>query len=410
VRHDARNKLFRSHDPGAGDTVREREQETPSAPTFGGLVRTFREQRGWSQQRLADHWGFTREYVSQIERGKRKLYSEQSVMRLAEILEIPLERLREVGKYVPHQARVAGQLAEADDVLIQALLEPARVTVRLAWLVWYLNADQGVVEEVFDVACRIERVATQRGGRLRMAALELLAYANEMMGNVAFDRLHFPAAHGYFQEMHDLGRELNDPWIIALAMIHQGDVARRRGHYGDAVGYLEAAEPFASNGRLQTRGLRWQTLARSHYDFGNKPGFSRSIDSALAIGAQLPGHRDVGNNNFTYQDVCFEQALGLALFGEAHKAIEIYERPEHRTAVRPLRDRGSFTILRAQAYAHAGEIEEGVRLAIEGIALARSYDSPRHISRVQRMYDRLDAAPTCDRAALRDLRDALRAP
>jgi tetratricopeptide (TPR) repeat protein len=276
--------------------------------------------------------------------------------------------------------------------------------------VWYLNADQGVVEEVFDVACRIERVAAKRGGRLRMAALHLLACANEMMGNVAFDRLHFPAAHGYFQEMRDLGRELNDPDIIALAMIHQGDVARRRGHYDDAVGYLEAAEPFASNGHLQTRGLRWQTLARSHYDFGNKRGFSRSIDSALAIGAQLPSHEDVGNNNFTYQDVCFEQALGLALFGEAHKAIEIYEHPEHRMGVRPLCDRGSFTILRAQAYAHAGEIEEGVRLAIEGIALARSYDSPRHISRVQRMYDRLDAAPVCDRAALRDLREALRAP
>ena len=70
--------------------MKDQEQETPSAPTFGGLVRTFREQRGWTQQRLADHWGFTREYVSQIERGKRKLYGEQSVIRLAEILEIPL--------------------------------------------------------------------------------------------------------------------------------------------------------------------------------------------------------------------------------------------------------------------------------------------------------------------------------
>src|SRR2546428_5972553 len=121
------------------ESVKDREQKTPSSPTFGDLVRTFRERRGWTQQRLADHWGFTREYVSQIERGKRKLYGERSVMRLAEILEIPLERLQEVGKYVPHQARVAGRPDEADDALIQALLEPSRVTVRLAWLVWYLN-------------------------------------------------------------------------------------------------------------------------------------------------------------------------------------------------------------------------------------------------------------------------------
>jgi len=48
-----------------------------------------------------------------------------------------------------------------------------------------------------------------------------------------------------------------------------------------------------------------------------------------------------------------------------------------------------------------------VRLAIEGLALSRRYDSPRH--RVQRMHDRLSATPHRDNPSLSDLDDALHA-
>jgi transcriptional regulator with XRE-family HTH domain len=64
---------------------------------FGKLVKSFREQRGWSQGQLAEKWGHTREYVSQIERGKRKLEKWEQVMRLADILDIPPERLDAIG-------------------------------------------------------------------------------------------------------------------------------------------------------------------------------------------------------------------------------------------------------------------------------------------------------------------------
>ena len=58
---------------------------------FGKLVRSYREQRGWKQQELAERWGFTREYVSKIERGKRKLDKQEHIPHLADILAIPKE-------------------------------------------------------------------------------------------------------------------------------------------------------------------------------------------------------------------------------------------------------------------------------------------------------------------------------
>jgi transcriptional regulator with XRE-family HTH domain len=385
-------------------------QLEPSAGTFGGLVRAFREQRGWTQQDLAERWGFTREYVSQIELGKRKLYGEESVMRLAEVLDIPLERLQAIGKYVPHGARTAEHLAQADDALLEALIDPARATVKLSWLVWYANSDTTVVQQLAEIVARLETAATERRGRLRAAALDLLAYAHEMMGKVAFDRLAFPDAVAHFQEMHELGRELNNPDITALALTHQGDVARRRGRYESATHHLQAAESFAKAGRTQTQGLRWQTLARCHAEYGNKPAFLRSIDVALATATHLPDHEEASSNDFTLQEVTLEQAQGLTLLWEPLRALEIYNRPEHQAAFRPLRELGNFTILRAQAYAYAGEVDEGVRLAIEGLALARRYNSPRHVSRVQRMHDRLSVTPHAGSSGLKVLADALRAP
>src|SRR5256885_10642758 len=83
---------------------RKQESIEISSNTFGKLVRAYREQRQWTQEELADKWGHTREYVSQVERGKRKLDRTDQVTRLAEILEIPYERLEAIGKGIPNRS------------------------------------------------------------------------------------------------------------------------------------------------------------------------------------------------------------------------------------------------------------------------------------------------------------------
>jgi transcriptional regulator with XRE-family HTH domain len=72
-----------------------------SKNAFGQLVKSYRQQRGWSQGELAERWGHTRVYISQIEQGKRKLDSMTQVMRLADILDIPQEKLEEIGRGIP---------------------------------------------------------------------------------------------------------------------------------------------------------------------------------------------------------------------------------------------------------------------------------------------------------------------
>ncbi|HEY8201401.1 MAG TPA: helix-turn-helix transcriptional regulator [Actinomycetota bacterium] len=376
---------------------------------FGKLVCAFRKQRGWTQQELAERWGFSREYVSLVELGKRRLYGEEQVLRLAEILDIPLERLAAIGRYVPRPSPMPAEDREAEDALLQALLEPARTTVKLSWLVWYANSDPSVVRDLMGIVARLESAVGGRRGKLRAAALEMLAYAHEMLGKVAFDKLDYPDALTHFREMHDLGAELGDPDIVALALIHRADLVRRQGRYDVALKWLAAADPAARRGRLQTAGTRWQTLARAHTDFGNRPAFLEAIMKAHEHVAALPPAAEGSNNDFTALEVLQEQAHGHALLGEPEKALEIYVESERRVAFRPIRDQGNFAILRAQAYAHGGYVDEGVELAIEGLRLTGQYDSRRHATRVRRMYDRLSGTPVGKHPRMADLRGALEA-
>lgn len=49
------------------------------------------------------------------------------------------------------------------------------------------------------------------------------------------------------------------------------------------------------------------------------------------------------------------------------KALEIYTQTDTLKPFRPIRELGSYTIIKAQAHAYSGDIEEGVSLAIQGI-------------------------------------------
>ena len=52
-----------------------------------------------------------------------------------------------------------------------------------------------------------------------------------------------------------------------------------------------------------------------------------------------------------------------------------------------------LTISKAQALCDAGELEAGVELAIRGITLAHSCQSPRQMNRVRKLMRKLDESP-----------------
>lgn len=374
---------------------------------FGDLIRAYRKQHGWTQEELAERWGHSRVYVSQIEAGKKRLESITQVVRLADILDIPQEKLDAMGRGIPERKILAHTPAQADNAILQMLLAPSRDMVKLSWLTWFAGAAPSMEDHLRKLSVNLDIALTSYRGEFVKPAQQLLAYAHQMRGKMAFDKLDYAAAASHFSEMIALGEELHDSDIIASGMIHQGDVLRKRGRYETALRCFEAAQPFADTAASGIQGMRYQIMARAYAAYGDEQRFLRTIQAALEIAEQTQDTIDNLANQFNLVECLQEQAQGYTMLWKPERALEIYKETDQLRPFRPLRDRGSYTIVKAQAYAYAGNIELGTTYALRGLNLASQYQSKRHIARIENMYNRLSITKLGQSKKLHPIRDAL---
>lgn len=374
---------------------------------FGQLVKAYRGQRGWTQEELAQRWGYARGYVSQIERGKRKLDSMTQVMRLADILDIPQEKLEEIGRGIPRRKIDVQKPEQADSAILQMLLAPGRDMVRLSYLNWIADQHPVIEESLRNLIYQLDQALISYHGELMNPAQQLLAYAHQMLGKIAFDHLDLAAAAGHFSEMIDLGEELHDPDIITLGMTLQGSLLRKRGRFEHASRCFHAAKPYADVASPGVQGVRYNLMARLYYDSGNELEFLRAINPALEIAEQMKESIAGLANDFSLDEVLQEQASGYTELWKPEKAIEIYKETDQLRSFRPLRDQGAYIINKAQAYLQLEDLDQGIALSLKGLRLATEYQSRRHIGWVEKSYNRLMVLPIGKEQKLNALRDAL---
>jgi transcriptional regulator with XRE-family HTH domain len=374
---------------------------------FGKLVKVYRKQRGWTQEELADHWGHTSSYVSQIEGGRRKLDSVSQVMRLADILDIPQEKLEEIGRGIPERKSQVHTPAQADNAILQMLLAPSRDMVKLSWLTWFANAAPSMEDHLQKLSVNLDTALASYRGEFVKPAQQLLAYAHQMRGKIAFDKLDYIVASSHFSEMIALGEELHDSDIIASGMIHQGDVFRKRGRYETAIRCFEAAQPFANAAVPGIQGMRYQIMARAYAAHGDEQRFLRTIQAALEIAEHTQDTIDNLANQFNLVECLQEQAQGFTILWKPEKALEIYKETDQLRPTRLLRDLGSYTIVKAQAYAYVGDLDLGMEYSLRGLQLASQYRSKRHIARIENMYNRLSVTKLGQDKKLHMIHDAL---
>ena len=375
---------------------------------FGQLIQSYREQRGWTQEELAERWGHARAYVSQIERGKRKLDSVTQVIRLADILDIPQENLEEIGRGIPTRKIEVRVPQQADNAILQMLLAPGRDMVQMSYMLWI--ADQAPVlleEKLQELTISLDQALISYHGEFLKPAQQLLAYTHQMRGRMAFDRLDFAAASGHFSEMIDLGEELNDPDIITTGMVYQGSTLRKRGRFETAIRCYKAARPYADAATEATRGIYHVNLSTVYADNSQEKLFLEEIDAALEIAKDLKDSITGLANDFSLDDVLWAQAGGFAELWKPGDALKVYEQTDKLRPFRPLRELGAYTIDKGEAYLKMGDLDQGITLSLKGIGLASEYRSKRHIGWVEKTYNRLRVLPIGKEKSLDVLRDAL---
>jgi tetratricopeptide (TPR) repeat protein len=375
---------------------------------FGMLVKSFREQRGWSQGKLAEKWGHSREYVSQVERGKRKLERWEQVNSLAAILDIPREKLEAIGRGIPEKKIEAKTPQQADSAILQMLLAPGRDMVQLSYMLWVADQSPILEEKLQELTITLDQALISYHGEFMEPAQQLLAYTHQMRGRMAFDRLDFAAASGHFSEMIDLGEELRDPDIITMGMIYQGSLLRKRGRFETALRCFERARPHANAASEAVKGIYHVNLSTVYADSSQEKPFIEAIDSALEIAKDMQDSITGLANDFSLDDVLWAQAGGFAELWKPAEALKVYEQTDKLHPFRPLRELGAYTIDKGEAYLKLGDLDEGIKLSLRGIELASEYQSKRHIGWIDKTYNRLRVLPIGKDKRLKTLGEALR--
>ena len=84
----------------------------------GKVIRKYRELKGWSQQKLAEHWpktdgevGVTWHYVQKVEYSKRNIVDQSVLRKISHLLDIPLWEFgfSEYDPWNPHSIPGAGK-------------------------------------------------------------------------------------------------------------------------------------------------------------------------------------------------------------------------------------------------------------------------------------------------------------
>ena len=326
--------------------------------------------------------------------------------------EIPQDRLDSIGKNTNLGEMNTKHPLEGNDILLQALLEPAQTTVKMSWLIW--RGDGMIVdigETLRDLEHRLNDALSMYHGQFRKPAFHLLAYVHEMLGKLAVERTATQEVMAHFQEMYDIAEELNNPNMFTLALVHQSEMFRRRNRSEAAFRRIEAAERYVQTHSEETskyiQGVMWKAYARNHYVYGDEQGFLRTIDRAAAIAENADINIVSLTSEFDKVEVLQVRAQGYTALWKPEKALTIYQETDKLRPFRSLRYQSSYHIEKAQAYCFAGNIEEGVAHAITGLHMAENLQSRRYVTQLQQMSDRLRATPVGKTSTMKELHEEI---
>jgi tetratricopeptide (TPR) repeat protein len=237
-----------------------------------------------------------------------------------------------------------------------------------------------------------------------------LARGHELLGALALDALQNDLAQAHFRSALTVSEELGDDDLIAAHMTQLGDAYRRQGDKETALDLMNAALGRAQHAERATRGYIEEMIAYTYSDVGDLLGFERHIGEAV----HLLGHSGEGEGAAQREFIPFEvlEISGKAMrdFGKPQQALDYLERAEAALLSRPNVPRwhAVLTISKAQALCDGGELEAGVELAIRGITLAHSCQSPRQMNRVRKLMRKLDESSVAGAPAVAPLREIVR--
>ena len=364
-----------------------------------------RKLRGWSQRDVASKIGTLEKTVSAWER-KERIPGPHFQEKLCQLFGKDAE---ELGFLQPRtQILTAHALPDATS----ESLEDAESIINLSWEAWFSSKPKQALAETLKVLPRLERIRHSPAAQLHILYAQTLAIrAHGLLGTIYLDSLQNDTALHHYKQAQALASEIHDTnqSVTYLALI--GDVLRRKDEKNKAIQHMELAQANAVHDHAErsTHGHVLQILAYTYADTNDEPSFERAISEATDLLAHTGEGLDATQKEFIPFEVLEIRGKANRDLGKPLQAIPYLEQAEkslQNQIVTP-RWRALLEISRAQAFCDAGDMTVGVELAMHGLLMAQSVNSPRQMNRVKKLARKLESSGYKDDRHVRDLKELI---
>lgn len=360
----------------------------------GHLIKTYREQAGFTQEELARLIGRSRRTMITFEQSAR--IDDVKVRRtLAWALQIPHEMLSLPALVLPPSA-LRSPLQSPPETqgkhLSRVVFETLRENLRMRLDLYYLGSALGADQKLNDHIEHLTDLARHCRPKDRRFVLELLSHNYQLKGMIARDQLDYVTADACFTQASLVAQEAENPELHALSLARQATAELWRNRTESAAHLYEIATDIAQRAPAALRTY----LAAAQAEVQGTLGDEHCLDS-LTIAHTLLKRIDPDDDELLlfHSTRSSEQSLHdgwlncHTLLGKPGLAIEKYDQLlEHKLDLSMTRMEARLTIQYAEALFAAKDMS-CCFYAIQGLKLARAVGSRRLFQRASELASKL---------------------
>ena len=383
---------------------------------YGITIREYREKAKMTQQQLADRWpkserfgggeGVNLNYIQDIEHGRKRIDDQQTLRKVCTLLHIPLWKVG-LGEYDPFTDAIIGKSTYAETF---GLID---FTLRHIWILRQAALLRQAEEAMHQLGTLFTYFQTDDTPPLHLEAryLHLLADYQCINGVLAVDAGQYSQALSYYQRMHAIAEALDDPALIAHALMNLGVEYDRKKDHRQSIPYLEEARDYSFKTTKAWSVIIHSYLSRAYASAGNTARFQQANDTARRLSAHLAPDflQDTEEVYYTASSILAERSGGWLALGKPKKALALREEITGQLLLdKDNRLQGWMRLDYAKAYRMLGEIEQAIAELRVFYRHCREMGSAHALSHVTDMLADLDKEGYREVQVVKDFREEVR--
>ena len=220
----------------------------------------------------------------------------------------------------------------------------------------------------------------------------ILAQDYQLAGSLARDNFHYSTAKKYLHEAHRLATLAQSVDLAAMSVERLAVVLLRQERVEEALSTYQEALEVAEHAQPYIKAYIWAGLGEAFARNKRTDDCHRALDQAQKLLVRLPGvpiENDIAHIRFSIDSVESTRGECSVLLGEPRKGLDYLQ-----TAFRKLdptlnRRRCSLLMQQAEAYFAAGQPDDCVDKAMQGLQLAHALLSKENVNWACEMHTKL---------------------